>query len=584
MRAGTRRRWDQEMGRPEAMAMARNSEVGSGEFAASPCGKAASRCENLKQDFRESRAGVNHPSQPARFSPLSDSFQVGSLPENLCMRSSQLPQGLTSLKASQVEKGGLPPLGFRYRQFQFSRLIRFQQEGVAKPSSLVFPALFIVSLTFFLFSSNSGFAQQIGEPTRQHGVSFSRGLYAIRNAHIVTVSGPDIDNGTIVIRDGKIEAVGAGVSVPSGAQTIDARGLWVYPGMIDAATSMGLVEVGQGASGTVDTVEVGDLNPNAKAINGINPHSAHIAVTRVDGVTSAVSMPLGGLISGQAAIVNLVGTSPLEMAVVPYAALVINYPRAGGGGGGGFFVPDQPPNLTEALAQANRQLEQIRKMLRDAEVYGRAQEAYAKDKTLPRADQNVLLEPLVPYVRGDRPVIFRADRETDIRGAIRFAEEMKLKPIILGGDDAGKIATFLKEKNVPVILTGILDLPSREDDFYDALYENAAKLQQAGVRFCISSGDSGANVRNLPFYAGMAAAFGLPKAEALKAVTLYPAQIINVADRLGSIEAGKMANLVVTDGDLLETRTHVRHLFIDGRQIPLHSRHTDLNDAFKNRR
>jgi imidazolonepropionase-like amidohydrolase len=453
---------------------------------------------------------------------------------------------------------------------------------LATLAQLQFTVLFL-SLALVLCSAHT-FAQQIGEPTRQHGVSFPRGIYAIRNAHIVTVSGADIDNGTMVIRDGKIEAVGAGLTVPSGAQTIDARGLWVYPGMIDAATSIGLVEVGQGASGTVDTAEVGDLNPNAKAIVGINPHSAHIAVTRVDGVTSAVSMPVGGLISGQAAIVNLVGTSPVEMAVVPYAALVINYPRAGGGGGGGFFTPEQPPNLTEALAQANRQLEQIRKMLRDADAYGRAHEAYAKDKTLPRADQSVLLEPLVPYVRGERPVIFRADREVDIRGAIRFAEEMKLKPIILGGDDAGKIATFLKEKNVPVILTGILDLPSREDDFYDALYENAAKLQQAGVRFCISSGDSGANVRNLPYYAGMAAAFGLPKAEALKAVTLYPAQIMNVADRLGSIEAGKMANIVVTDGDLLETRTHVRHLFIDGRQIPLNSRHTDLHDAFKNRR
>jgi imidazolonepropionase-like amidohydrolase len=446
-------------------------------------------------------------------------------------------------------------------------------------------AIFLL-LALFLTPLTQTLAQQIGEPTRQHGVTFPRGVYAIRNAHIVTVSGPDIDNGTVVIRDGKIEAVGTSVGIPSAAQTIDARGLWVYPGMIDAATSMGLVEIGQGAPGTVDTVEVGDLNPNAKAIVGINPHSAHIAVTRVDGITSVVSMPLGGLISGQAAIVNLVGTSPKEMAVIPYAALVINYPRAGGGGGGGggFFAPQQPVNLTEALAQANRQLDQIRKMLRDADAYGRAQEAYAKDKTLPRADQDVRLEPLVPYVRGERPVIFRADRETDIRSAIRFAEEMKLKPIILGGDDAGKIATFLKEKNVPVILTGILDLPSREDDFYDALYENAAKLQQAGVRFCISSGDNGANVRNLPFYAGMAAAFGLPKSEALKAVTLYPAQIMNVADRLGSIETGKIANLVVTDGDLLETRTHVRHLFIDGRQVPLHSRHTDLNDAFKNRK
>ncbi|MEK6282623.1 MAG: amidohydrolase family protein [Acidobacteriota bacterium] len=446
------------------------------------------------------------------------------------------------------------------------------------------PASFLFVGIFVLACGTQVLAQQIGNPTSQYGVNFPRGTYAIRNARIVTVSGADIDNGTVVVRDGRIEAVGPNVSVPSGAQIIEGRGLSVYPGMIDAGTSLGLVEVGQGAPGTVDTSEVGELNPNAKAIFAINPHSAHIAVTRVDGVTNAVSIPLGGLISGQAAIINLAGTNQFEMAVVPMAALVINYPRSSARGGGGFFALIQETNLSETLANANRQVEQIRKMLRDAEAYGRAQDAVAKDQTLPRADRNIVLESLVPYVRGERPVIFRVDRETDIRAAIKFAEEMKLKPIILGGDDAWKVAALLKEKNVPVVLTGILDLPSREDDFYDTLYENAAKLQQAGVRFAISSGDSGANVRNLPFYAGMAAAFGLPRAEALKAVTLYPAQIMNVGDKLGSIEVGKMANLVVTDGDLLETRTHVRHLFIDGRQVPLTSRHTDLYDAFKNRK
>lgn len=452
-----------------------------------------------------------------------------------------------------------------------------------KPSSIEMRNALAVG-TWLLTIAGVAFAQQIGTPTSQFGVSFPRGVYAIRNARIITVSGPEIDNGTIIIRDGKIEAVGTNVSLPSGAQTIEARGLSVYPGMMDTGTSMGLVEVGQGAAGTVDTAEVGELNPNAKAILAVNPHSAHIAVTRVDGVTSVVSIPVGGLISGQAAIINLVGTSPMEMAVIPYAALVINYPRTSSGGGGSFFGPPPQTNLSEALATANRQVEQIRKLLREAEAYGRAQDAYAKDQSLPRADQNIILESLVPYVRRERPVIFRADREHEIRGAVNFAEEMKLNPIILGGEDAWKISSYLKEKNVPVILTGILDLPSREDDFYDTLYESAMKLHKAGVRFCISSGDSGANVRNLPFYAGMAAAFGLPKDEALKAVTLYPAQIMNVAQRLGSIEVGKIANLVVTDGDLLETRTHVRHLFIDGREVPLRSRHTDLNDAFKNRK
>ena len=404
------------------------------------------------------------------------------------------------------------------------------------------------------------------------------------NARIVTVSGADIENGTIVIRDGKIEAVGANVSVPAGAQSIDGRGLSVYPGMIDAGTNMGLVEVPQGANGTVDTSEVGELNPNAKAITAVNPHSAHIGVTRVEGITSTLTAPTGGLISGQASLINLLGTAPKEMAVVPQVALVINYPRIGftGGGFGGF--QQQQTNLSDTLAANERQVERIRRMLRDAEAYGRAQDAYAKDKSLPRPDRNVVLEPLVPYVRGAQPVIFRADREAEIRGAIKFAEEMKLKPIILGGNDAWKVASFLKEKNVPVILTGIFSLPLREDDPYDTLFENPAKLQAAGVRFCISTGDAGAEVRNLAQYAGMAAAYGLSKADAVKAVTLYPAQIMNVADRLGSIETGKMANLVVTDGDLLEIRSRIRYLFIDGRPVVLTSRHTELNDAFKNRK
>ena len=440
------------------------------------------------------------------------------------------------------------------------------------------------TLLVFVICATSAVAQQIGNPTTQDGVMPPRTTIAIRNARIVTVSGPDIERGTVVIRDGKIEAVGANVSVPAGAQTIDGNGLSVYPGMIDAGTNMGLVEVPQGANGTVDLSEVGDLNPNAKAIIAVNPHSAHIAVTRVEGITNTLTAPTGGLISGQAALINLLGTAPKEMAVVPQVALVINYPRIGGGGGGFGGFQQQPANLAETLTANERQVDQIRKMLRDAEAYGRAQDAYAKDKSLPRPDRNVVLEPLVPYVRGEQPVIFRADREAEIRGALKFADEMKLKPIILGGDDASKVVNLLKEKNIPVILTGIFSLPPREDDTYDSLYENAAKLQQAGVRFCISTGDAGPEVRNLAQYAGMAAAFGLSKADAVKSVTLYPAQILNVADRLGSIEVGKMANLVVTDGDLLEIRTHIKYLLIDGRPVVLSSRHTELNDAFKNRK
>lgn len=407
--------------------------------------------------------------------------------------------------------------------------------------------------------------------------------YVIRNARIVTVSGAEIEGGSLVISQGRIAAVGSSVNAPAGAQEIDARGLSVYPGMIDLGTNMGLVEVPTGAPGTVDVQELGDMNPNISVVWSINPSSVHIGVTRVGGVTSVLSLPSGGTISGQAAFINLAGSSPREMAVVPEAALFIQFPTIGGGGFGGFFA--QQAITPDALTQRDRRVEEIRKMLRDAEAYGRAQDAYKKDpKSVPRPDSNLKLAALVPYVRGERPVILRAEREREIRAAVRFAEEMKLKPVIIGASDGWKVASFLKEHNVPVILDSVLNLPLREDDPYDALYENAAKLQAAGVRFCISTGDSGAHVRDLPFQAGMAAAFGLPKDEALKSVTLYPAQIMGVADRMGSIEQGKVANLFITDGDPFEPRTNIRYLFIAGRQIPLVSRHTMLNDQFKDRK
>jgi imidazolonepropionase-like amidohydrolase len=427
---------------------------------------------------------------------------------------------------------------------------------------------------------HSASAQQTGSVSVQT-MSAPSGVYVIRNARVVTVSGPEIERGMILIRNGRIEAVGVTVNAPAGAQEIDAAGLSVYPGMMDAGTNMGLAEI-SAVGATIDTNELGEMNPNAQAIVAINPHTAHVDVTRVAGVTNVVSMPGGGTISGQAAIINLNGTTGSEMAIVPAAALVMSVPRAGGGGGG--FGQTQAPPTAEAITARDQQIEQLRKLLRDAEAYGRTQDAYRRDpRNVPRPNTDLVLAALVPYVRGERPVLFRADRERDIRASIRFAEEMKLKPIIFGGDDAWKVASLLKEKNVPVILTGVLDLPLREDDPYDSHYGTAAALQQAGVRFCISTGDSGAHVRDLPFQAGMAAAFGLSRAEALKSVTLYPAQIMGVSDRLGSIEAGKLANLVITDGDLLEARTNVRYLFIGGRQIPLVSRHTQLYDTFKDR-
>src|SRR5687768_14718133 len=231
----------------------------------------------------------------------------------------------------------------------------------------------------------------------------------------------------VLIRDGLIAAVGANIQVPQGAREIDARGLNVYPGMIDAGTTLGLTEVSGGAPGTVDASELGSFNPSVRAVDAINPHSSQIGVTRIVGVTNVVSMPRGGIISGQAAFVNLLGWTAKEMAVSPSMALVINLPEMGGGRGGrggrGGGGPEAPTGA---------QLNELKMILRDAEAYGKAFDAYGKDKSLPRPMHNVKLEALVPVVRGVTPVIFSANRAPEIRAAVAFADEMKLKPVIMG--------------------------------------------------------------------------------------------------------------------------------------------------------
>jgi imidazolonepropionase-like amidohydrolase len=360
----------------------------------------------------------------------------------------------------------------------------------------------------------------------------------------------------------------------------------IYPGMMDAGTTMGLSEIGQGAASTVDVSETGSFNPNAQAIFAINPHSAHIGVTRVVGITHVVSRPTGGILSGQAALINLAGTTAPQMTVVPRIALSMELPRSGfggRGGRGGFFAAEASANTQEVNRIRMRQLDSLRTLLRDAEAYGKVMDAYEKDKSIPRPKHDVVLASLVSVVRGQEPVLMVADRATDIREAVAFAEEMKLKPIIVGGRDSWQIGPFLKQHNVPVLISSVMDLPSREDDPYDVNYGAPGKLAQAGVQFAITSGESGAEARNLPYVAGMASAFGLSKDDALKAVTLWPAQIMGVADKLGSLEVGKMANIVVTDGDILEAKTSTKYLFFDGRAVPLDTKHTELNAMFEKR-
>ncbi len=416
------------------------------------------------------------------------------------------------------------------------------------------------------------------------------GIYAIRNARVVTVTGATIERGTVVVRNGKIEAVGANVAVPKDAKLIDATGLSVYPGLIDSNTILGLTEVMSivtGTNGTVDTTELGDFNPNAKALTAVNPSSELIPVARMNGVTTVITCPRGGLISGQCALMNLDGWTPQEMKLRAPAAMMVNYPSSGGGRRGGFGGGFFGVGNDQARQQRERQLESLKKKFDDAQAYAQAREAAAKDKTLPPRTVDLGLEALIPVLKGEVPVFVTANGDKEIKGAIELADKYKLKLIICGGDDAIKVAKELKEKNIPVVLGSVFELPGSEDSPYDEGYGRAAELSKAGVKIAFATSNASesgpGDVRLLPYHAGTSAAFGLPKDEALKAVTLYPAQIFGVDKLVGSIEVGKVANLVVTDGDILEYRTKVKYMFIGGKQTDLTNRHTRLNEKFKDR-
>ncbi|MGB7068236.1 MAG: amidohydrolase family protein [Pyrinomonadaceae bacterium] len=432
-----------------------------------------------------------------------------------------------------------------------------------------------------VISLSSVSAQSDGSQQNKTGRA---GTFAIVNARIVTVSGQTIDSGTVVIENGKISSVGTNTPIPTGAERIDAKGLVVYPGLIDAGTNLGLAEITLGANATVDAAETGTMNANAKAIRGVNPHSSHVNIARVNGITTVLSAPTGGTITGQATVINLNGSTQAEMAVVAEFGLVVSFPRISTFGGFTPGVGPQTIDFNEAVKRRDAQLEELKKVFVNASNYARARDAYAKDRSLPFTPDDQKFDAMIPYVRGEKPVIFTAERERDIRGVVKFITEMKLKGIIAGGQEAWKVADDLKKNNISVIFTNIYNLPVRDDEPYDSLFEGPAKLQRAGVRFAVSTGNDGAEVRDLPYHAGIAGAYGLPKDEALKSVTLYPAQILGISDKLGSIDVGKIANLVVADGDILEPRTNIRYLFINGRLLPLTSRHTELFESFKDRK
>ncbi|HEX4541845.1 MAG TPA: amidohydrolase family protein [Candidatus Acidoferrum sp.] len=410
--------------------------------------------------------------------------------------------------------------------------------------------------------------------------------YAITHAKIFTLAGSPLENATLVIRDGKIAAIGAAVEVPAGAQVIDAKGLQVYPGLFDSVTQMGLREIGA-VSATVDSAETGTYNPDVVAATAISPSSEHIPVTRAAGITEVLAVPASGgmdsfgsqgIIGGQASAIHLAGWAIDEMLLKKSAAMVLNWPEIETQTFDFATFSRKEKPFADAKQEYDKQVNEITDWLERARHYAQVVEK----GSVAKYDRDLKLEALVPVVRGELPVLVFADRSREIRNAVEFCDKQKLRMILAGGSEAYKVKDLLRSKEIPVILRPALTLPLDEDDPYDRLLSQPAELSAAGVKFAIASFDN-SFARRLGQNAANAAAYGLPCDEALKAVTLYPAQIFGLAGQIGTLEQGKLANLIVTNGDPLELTTDVKYLFIKGQLTSTNNRHKSLYEKYLNR-
>ncbi|MBL9186338.1 MAG: amidohydrolase family protein [Opitutaceae bacterium] len=392
-----------------------------------------------------------------------------------------------------------------------------------------------------------------------------------------TVTGADLPATDLLLRDGKIAAIGQKIPAPSDAAVVDVAGKHVYPGLISAVTGMGLTEHNS-VRGTVDLAETGALNPNARAQPALNPDTDHIPVSRANGILTALSVPMStGLIAGTSTLIRMDGWTWEDLTLRAAVALHVYWPS---------MAVNRDPGASRSAADQERTINENLRRLRDAFAAARAY-ARARESAAARTEFDSRWEAMLPVVRGELPVFVHATERKQIEAAVAWGRAEKLKITIVGGLDAWKVADLLKTHDIPVIVSPVLTLPLRREDPYDASYANPGHLHAAGVRFCIAN-DGSAEMgtmadRNLPYQAAKAAAHGLPPAEALKAVTIYPAQLLGVAAELGSIEVGKRATLIVTDGDPLEVATQVEQAYIDGARIDLSSRHTRLRDKYQQR-
>ena len=386
---------------------------------------------------------------------------------------------------------------------------------------------------------------------------------AITGGTVYPVSGPKLENATVLIRDGRIAAVGTNVAVPQDATRIDASGKWVTPGLIDGAGQMGLREIGAVQNTNENQQRGDDVAAAFNVLEGINPASTLIGVTRMEGITTTLAVPGGSLIWGQAALIDLDGSTIEAMRVKSPAAMVADLSEGAKEAGGGSRA---------GVAQ------RLRRLFDDALEYERRPNDYRRAQIQQLGASAADLKALLPVLHGQLPLIAVANRRSDIETALRIAREYKLRLILSGVAEGWMIPNEIAAAGVPVLVEPLDNIPS-----YDALgirYENAALLAKGGVKVALME-TATENTRDLRQQAGNAVANGMAWEQALRAVTLTPAEILGVADRYGSLEAGKVANLVVWSGDPFEFSTGVEHVFIRGRDIPLRSRQTQLLERYK---
>lgn len=388
---------------------------------------------------------------------------------------------------------------------------------------------------------------------------------AIVGATIYTMDGPALQNGTVIFRGGRIVDVGVGVEIPGRAVRIDGTGKIVTPGLVDASTNLGLDEI----DAVTPTLDFASSDPNPihgafRVVDGLNPASTVIPVQRMEGVTSAVVQPEGGLISGQGAWIHLDGARVESMVLDSPIALF------------GVLGEEAKPHGGSTRAGVLRRL---REAFDDARFLRTRESMQDENRLRPLIASRLDLEALWPVIDRKEPLVLRAERASDIETALRFARDQHVRLVIAGGAEAWEVAGDLAAANVPVILKAMTDLPSSFESL-GARFDNAAKLDAAGVDVVITSEDTH-NARTVRQEAGLAASFGLPKDKALAAITKTPAEVFGLSSRVGSITRGKNADLVLWSGDPLELSTQPLAVWIDGRAIPLRSRQTALFDKYR---